>query len=127
MITPEDLQEAIAYYKGKLDPEPVDAIVLAACHYLEDRDKVLQMLEALKTDMARAGVQTYAAEPPETYQRYSGADMAAVGDYGDSDFLQAVRGKDAAEAWDVMDDLMDTLRLANPRAYESVMRKIRQI
>ena len=44
--------------------------------------------------------------------------------YGDSDFLQAVAGKDQAAAWAVMDELMDTLRVVNSRAYDSVMRKL---
>lgn len=52
---------------------------------------------------------------------------SAVEDYGDSDFLRVVYGKDQAEAWAVMDDLMDTLHTVNPRVYEGVMRKIRAL
>lgn len=48
-----------------------------------------------------------------------------VGDFGDSDFLHAVYGKNQVDAWAVMDDLMDTLHTVNPRVYEGVMRKIR--
>lgn len=44
--------------------------------------------------------------------------------YGDSDFLAAVSGKDQAAAWKVMDELMDTLQVVNRRAYDSVMRKL---
>ena len=44
--------------------------------------------------------------------------------YGDSDFLQAVAGKDLASAWQVIDNLMDTLRVVNPRVYDGVMRKL---
>lgn len=42
---------------------------------------------------------------------------------GDSEFLQAVDGKDSMAAWAIMDDLMDTLRVVNPKAYASVLRK----
>ena len=49
-----------------------------------------------------------------------------LGEYGDSEFLQAVAGKDSAAAWAVMDELMDTLRVVNQRAYESVMRKLKK-
>lgn len=45
-------------------------------------------------------------------------------EYGDSDFLKAVSKKDASGAWSVMDELMDTLRVVNPRVYDSVMRRI---
>ena len=40
-----------------------------------------------------------------------------------SDFLRAVKGKEES-AWDIIDDLMDTLKVAYPRVYDSVMRKI---
>lgn len=52
---------------------------------------------------------------------------AAVGWYGDSDFLQTLEGKDASSAWAIMDDLMDTLHTVNPRVYDGVMRKIRAL
>ena len=44
--------------------------------------------------------------------------------YGGSDFLAAVSGKDQAAAWKVMDELMETLQVVNRRAYDSVMRKL---
>ena len=47
--------------------------------------------------------------------------------YGDSDFLRAVSGKDPAAAWSVMDELMETLQVVNPRAYDSVLRKINRL
>lgn len=50
-----------------------------------------------------------------------------IAQYGDSDFLAAISGKDPASAWAVMDELMDTLRVVNPRSYDSVMRKISKI
>lgn len=50
-----------------------------------------------------------------------------LGQYGDSDFLRAVAGRDSAAAWSVIDELMDTLRVVNPRAYESVMRKLNRL
>ena len=59
---------------------------------------------------------------PETVEGYS-----VVEDYGNSEFLQAVYGKDQAGAWAVMDDLMDTLHTVNPRVYDGVMRKIRAL
>lgn len=50
-----------------------------------------------------------------------------VGRYGDSDFLRAVEGKNLAEAWSIMDELMDALQVVNRRAYNSVMCKIEQL
>ena len=59
---------------------------------------------------APAPVKTYASE--------------TVGSYGDSDFLQAVSNMAPARAWEVMDELMDSLKIVNERVYNSVMRKL---
>lgn len=61
------------------------------------------------------------------YSESAGPAQVQLEQYGDSDFLQAVAGKDPSSAWLVMDELMDTLRVVNPRAYESVMRKLSRI
>jgi hypothetical protein len=61
---------------------------------------------------------------------YSEAGIPAsemLGKYGDSDFLRAVEGKDLFAAWSIMDELMETLRVVNPRAYDSVLRKINRL
>lgn len=50
-----------------------------------------------------------------------------LGLYGESDFLRAVAGIPASDAWAVMDELMDTLQVVNPRTYDSVMRKLGRI
>lgn len=47
-----------------------------------------------------------------------------VGDYGDTEFLKAINDQDSADMWLLMDELMSTLLVVNPRLYDSVMRKI---
>lgn len=47
--------------------------------------------------------------------------------YGDSDFLRAVEGKDPADAWELIDSLMDSLRMTNPRIYESYLHRMRNL
>ena len=46
---------------------------------------------------------------------------------GDSEFLKAVKEKDSAAVWAILDDLMDTVRVTAPRAYDAVMRRIKEI
>ena len=64
---------------------------------------------------------------------YSGApapvsvEPATVGEYGDSEFLLAVAGKNPEKAWAVVDELMDTLAMVNSKVYNSVMQKIKRI
>ena len=53
-------------------------------------------------------------------------EQSQVDDYGDSEFLQSVKGKDTQSIWLVMDELMATLQAVNPRLYDGVMRMIEQ-
>lgn len=48
-----------------------------------------------------------------------------VDDYGDSDFLQAIQGRDQTDMWLLMDELMEAVQVTNPRLYDGVMRKIK--
>ena len=60
--------------------------------------------------------------PQESYSFAS--DPNGIGHIGESDFLRKIEGKDAEEMWLLMDELMETLRVVNPRLYNGVMRKV---
>lgn len=47
--------------------------------------------------------------------------------YGDSEFYQAIAGKDTSAVLDILDGLMSTLSVTAPRAYSNVLRKIRDL
>lgn len=57
----------------------------------------------------------YSGEAPRT---------KSIPRYGESEFLSAISGKDPEEMWLLMDELMETLAVINPRLYDGVMRKI---
>lgn len=46
---------------------------------------------------------------------------------GDSEFLQAVNGRDSVRVWAIMNELMDVIYATNMRLYDAVIRKIREI
>lgn len=46
--------------------------------------------------------------------------------YGDSEFMKAIEGSDAEEAWKIIDDLMSTLQMLNPRLYQAIIDKFRK-
>lgn len=50
-----------------------------------------------------------------------------VGEYGDSEFLQAVAGLDCSAVWSVIDELASTVKVLNPPLYAGVMRKIKEL
>lgn len=47
-----------------------------------------------------------------------------IGNYGNSDFLRMVAGCDPSYVWPIMDELLSTIQVLNPRLYDSVMRKL---
>lgn len=62
---------------------------------------------------------------PTAYSAYSAAPAPVnVETYGDSDFLRAVANIPPDKAWEIMDELMDSLKIVNERVYNSVMRKL---
>lgn len=66
-------------------------------------------------------------EPVAMSYALAAAQNDAIESYGDSEFLQSIAGKPSAATWAVIDELMDTLSVVNPRVYNNVMRKLRQI
>lgn len=48
-------------------------------------------------------------------------------DAAGSDFLKAVSGKKASAAWKIMDELMESLQVMQPRTYNAVMRQLREL
>lgn len=46
---------------------------------------------------------------------------------GESEFLKAINGKDGANIWPIIDELISTIRILQPNVYESIMSKINSI
>lgn len=109
MITEHDLQEAIAECEGQRNPTANTCIKLAAFYTIREH------LFGRKDD------------PPVGYS-YSPAPeqvpRTAVVYEGNTEFSLAIAGRDPAEIWAIMDELMSTLQIVNPRLYAGVMRKI---
>lgn len=119
MIDEKQIQEAIAYCQGKVDPKREDAILLAACYIIQDHFSPRELFG----NSEQFPGYSYAPPPAETPQITAAPET--VGEYGDSDFLRAVAGEDPAAAWEIMNELMEDLRIINPRVYDGVMRRIR--
>ena len=47
-----------------------------------------------------------------------------VGRYGNSEFLQAVAGKEIKDVFLLLNELMDAITVLNPRLYDSMMRRL---
>lgn len=101
MITKQDLEEAIAECQGQRNPNASTCLKLAAFYTI--RKELFGNPEPMYS---------YAPAPPV---------------YGDSDFLQEAEGKPVEAVMKIMDELMDSMQVLQPRIYESVMRKIRAL
>ena len=112
MITEQDLKDAIAECQGERHPNANTCIKLSA--YLTIYEHLFPKNTNIQEEV----------KPPviEANNRQIEADV--IGDYGESDFLKAIRGKDPAEVWAVMDELMETVRMMNPRLYDGVMHQL---
>jgi len=106
MITKQDLEEAIAECQGQRNPNASTCLKLAAFYTI--RKELFG-----EEKKAEQPMYSYASEPVETIQSY-----------GDSEFLEAVNGKNVDDVMPVMDELMDAMKVLQPRIYDSVMRKI---
>ena len=108
-----------------LDPKEID-LEIARLEYGESSYPAyakLATLYTIKNQMNRAeGKQQ---EPIQAYSMKSAPEYTVR--YGDSEFLREIDGKDQEDVFHIMDDLMDTLQVANPRVYNGVMRKIRAL
>lgn len=50
-----------------------------------------------------------------------------VGQYGKSEFLENIAGKPAKEAWLLMDELVEALRVLNPRLMNNFFEKLNNL
>lgn len=103
MITEHDLESAIEECRGVRNPNASTCIKLAAYYILRDH---------LYPDEPEV-IPGYSREPGPVY------------DSG-SEFSQAVSRISVQDALAVMDDLMDALRVLNPRLYDGAMAKLRE-
>ena len=83
---------------------------LAALYIIQNQNAPKEPGKPMLYSAAPTPVKTYASE--------------TVGSYGDSDFLRAVADVSPDKAWEIMDELMDSLKIVNERVYNSVMRKL---
>ena len=116
MITEHDLQEAIAECQGQRNPNANTCIKLAAFLTLQ-KEMFGSKDKEHSADTRNMSGYSFAQTPSNE----------TVGLYGESDFLSAIEGKDMQSVFMVMNELMDTMQVLQPRIYDSVMRKVQNI
>ena len=105
MITEHDLQEAIAECEGQRNPNANTCIKLAAFYTIRQ----------------------FMFGPPNTYSYATSStveDGLSENYESDTEFFEAIKGWSKSEILELMDEVMNTLRIVNPRLYDGVMRKL---
>lgn len=65
--------------------------------------------------------------PIEEGYSYAGSVENVIQSNGDTEFLQAVDGKDADKVLAIVDELLNAVRVLQPRMYDGVIRRLHEI
>ena len=109
MITKHDLHEAIAECEGVKNPNANTCLMLASFYTILDH-----------MDKANV-VDDYSYAPPPKIE-----DERVSYDSG-TEFAEMVSGMEASKLIEIVDELMSTLQIINPKLYRGVMRKIADV
>lgn len=104
MITERDLEQAIAECQGERSPNANTCIKLAAFY-------------TIRSEM-------FGRPAEEHMAGYSYATGPTIDYSSDTEFSQIITGRDPADVWPVMDELMSTLYVLMPKLYNGVLRKL---
>lgn len=111
MITEKDLQEAIAECQGERNPNANTCIKLAAYY------TILNNMQSIDPEPTQG--YSYAPAPVvDTYERY-------IDYHRDTELSKLIDGKEALPVWEVMDELLQTLKMIMPPLYSGTMQKIK--
>lgn len=102
MIREEELLAAIAECQGQRNPNASTCMKLASYYIIQDHIKQEEPMP------------TYSFAPPPDTVAYD----------SETEFSDRIKGMDINEVLAVMDELMTTLSVVNPRLYDGVMRKL---
>lgn len=106
MITEKDLQEAIAECQGIRNPNASTCIKLAAFYTIRDH------LYPQKENQY-----SYDIEP-------SAVSTKEIEYYSETEFGQAVNGKNVEDIMILMDEVMSVVQVINPKLYNSIIDRI---
>ena len=107
-----------------LDAKEID-IEIARLEYMESSYSNYAKLADLYT--IRNQMKQSSNEDSSYDSGYSFSPPDVINRYGDSEFLASIEGKNKEDVFSIMDDLMDTLHVTNPRVYNSIIRRINSI
>lgn len=113
MITEHDLQEAIAECQGERNPNAQTCIKLAAFYTIRDH-----LYPEPQQDQIEPRTYSYTAAPDSTGDTIFYSSGTELG--------KAVEGRSEREIWPLIEELVEAVRILNPRLYNGFMEKLHQ-
>ena len=107
MITEQDLKAAIAECQGRKNPDANTCIKLAAFYTIQK--------EMFGEDKDAEHIPSYSYAPPPD---------SLIEIDSDSEFAELVNGREQKEVMPILDELLETLKVIQPRLYDAVMGKL---
>ena len=111
MITERDLREAIAECEGKRNPDASTCIKLAAFYTIKN-----ELFPEVTKEQ----------DNYSSYSFDSGKQADFVQYEGDSEFAEVLDGQNIDRVCSIFDELMESLKIVEPRLYAAVLRKFRE-
>lgn len=119
MITEQDLQEAIAECEGQRNPNANTCMKLAAFYTIKEH------MYGEGSKMPSDGV--YAPADSSYSRSAENPSQGIIEAHSDTEFSRIVDGMRMDDFYDVMDELMSTLSIVQPRLYAGVIRKLESL
>lgn len=114
MIREQDLHEAIAECQGKRNPDANTCIKLAA------------YLTILNSLYPKDGAKPVPDTPVQVQAQSFAADPDTIQWEGDSDFARVICGRAVSHIMPIMEELMETVQVLQPRLYDATMRRLKE-
>lgn len=96
--------------------------ILDAIDELEEAPATFQNAEKLATFYSLYDHLYVRKEPMMSFESIR---EVIIGKYGDSEFMQVIEGKNAEDAWLVMEELMQTIQMLQPKLYNATIEKLK--
>lgn len=119
MITEQDLQEAIAECEGERNPNANTCMKLAAFYTIK---------EHMHGEGSKMPSEDVYPSTGSSYSRSAKSPSQGIVEAdSDTEFSRIVDGMRMDDFYDVMDELMSTLSIVQPRLYAGVIRKLESL
>lgn len=114
MIKEQELIDAIAECQGQRNPDAQTCIMLAAFLIIKDK--------YYPDEQTKAEIRKYI--PSYSFSAPPAENEEVINYQSETEFGQMIEGKNANEMWALIDELMSTIQVLQPKLYNSIMRRM---